>query len=573
MFKRLSVVFLFALFSFSFSSALLFSDYSAGSYVNSPFAPPQDVFSSNANIFTLSQERFSGISDSSKVSFIANVNQEGSFIWKTGYWYNQDSNSWQSFTFSGEKAKTSQGTSNDWINSSASANLDLQGQDLSLGANFVVAYICKKYNNSWKCGCASADNSSSCRRWSLQIFNVSGSVPNRGSGNNFLINGSSSSQQNLSCSKNNFATANACDAQNGCSAVMTSCSNLDESACVLNSACSPKYQGSQSSCDYPWPSLDVCLSRQSCAVVSNEDGSYRQCDGIYNLFSSCDGSYYYDCLADEDFEQLFNPNLNPTSGYYHITALDPAEDFVYTAGEFRSETKHLILIDVNFPSRIGIGPIDYSPNIYSEETYLSWPNGSFEFGSWVRGSPTDVSTSQCTISSQCGYPNKCINGACSLPECTIDSHCMDSNKQCQNYQCVLINNDPCYGKSAGEQCNDGSWVADISGGVVTISANSSYQSGGVSYSQAQAACNGLTLGSFAWQLPTLNQLIALETNLSRNSKSSPWITNYYWSSNVNSINGNHYTVGFNSYSGQINSLASDGSPRAYRCVRAASALW
>ncbi len=182
----LSFVVILLVFALNFSSALLVTDFNATDTYSS-YAPPNDAFSGSSNkIFTLGDDQHT-ISSSDTVANvgIVEVDETGAFIWKTGYYRNFSSNSWIPFNFSGNVIKNSAGQNTNWLSETATATLSIKNSSLRSGSNPILAYSCKKYNDVWKCGCLSNGESGNCKRWMLQLINVSGEVQQThgGSGN------------------------------------------------------------------------------------------------------------------------------------------------------------------------------------------------------------------------------------------------------------------------------------------------------------------------------------------------------------------------------------------------------
>ncbi len=181
-------VFLFV-FALNFSSALLVTNFNASATYSS-YAPPNDPFSGSNNlIFTLGDDQHT-ISSSNTAANVGNVKVEenGAFIWKTGYYRNFSSNAWVSFNFSGEVIKNSAGQNTNWLSGTATATLNIQNSSLRGGSNPILAYSCKKYNDIWKCGCLSNGESGNCKRWMLQLINVSGEVQQTHGGSSCIDN-------------------------------------------------------------------------------------------------------------------------------------------------------------------------------------------------------------------------------------------------------------------------------------------------------------------------------------------------------------------------------------------------
>ena len=131
-------------------------------YATSSFAPPFDINDGDVNIFSFDSYDLTMVAGDSTANVGIDVDQEGGFIYKNGYFYTFDG--WEQFPF----IEDTVGSSN-WIMNSASANLTIDVDDLDDGTNFVVTYSCKKYDGVWKCGCDSAGN---CGQWMIQEFEL-----------------------------------------------------------------------------------------------------------------------------------------------------------------------------------------------------------------------------------------------------------------------------------------------------------------------------------------------------------------------------------------------------------------
>ncbi|MBT3303982.1 hypothetical protein HN592_01875 [Candidatus Woesearchaeota archaeon] len=131
------------------------------SYATSSFGPPYDINEGNENIFSLASYVITLTAGDTTADVDVNVDHDDGFIYKYGYYYTFDG--WEQFTFS----ESTVGSSN-WIRDSASVELDIDVDDLDEGQNFVVAYSCKLYGGSWKCGCDSV----ACGQWMIQEFDL-----------------------------------------------------------------------------------------------------------------------------------------------------------------------------------------------------------------------------------------------------------------------------------------------------------------------------------------------------------------------------------------------------------------
>lgn len=89
---------------------------------------------------------------------VGNMNQL-QYIYKYGYEFKN--NQWNQITFSGQHQI------GDWVIGEAATSLQRTPQELQ-NINYVVAYVCTKVGNEWKCGCA--DSACTQNFWQLQAF-------------------------------------------------------------------------------------------------------------------------------------------------------------------------------------------------------------------------------------------------------------------------------------------------------------------------------------------------------------------------------------------------------------------
>jgi hypothetical protein len=150
------------LFNSSITGNIILSDYLITKY-----APPYDVFNNNMMVFNVSPEYVNASGDLLNIK--TNVSLTGGYIYKKGYIFNWQTNSWEIFNF----VQTPVGGSY-WIKDFASADLIVNAsKTLKNGENYIVAYACNKSaSGAWQCGCQNSSQLS-CARWMLQIFNVS----------------------------------------------------------------------------------------------------------------------------------------------------------------------------------------------------------------------------------------------------------------------------------------------------------------------------------------------------------------------------------------------------------------
>ncbi len=129
------------------------------------YAPPYDVFNSNATVFSISRDRYVIAPPMDSISFDIDVSHTGAFIYKLGYYYNNSGSEWEMYEF---PQSTFEGTN--WILDASSRSVTIGSDALVEGENYIVAYSCKKYNGLWKCGCSTVDGP--CNQWMLQAFEV-----------------------------------------------------------------------------------------------------------------------------------------------------------------------------------------------------------------------------------------------------------------------------------------------------------------------------------------------------------------------------------------------------------------
>ncbi len=293
--KNVLLLFLLVgVFALNFSNALLIQDFNSNlNYNQTDYAPPTDVFSTNPNalIFTTNQSQFTEVANTSLVPLIVSVNETGALIWRQGYYYNYNSFSWVEFNFSGASVVNSQGQTTNWVNSSASKSLNILGKNFTNGANPLIVYVCKKYNDIWKCGCTSNGDSGNCRKWSLQLINVSGSIP--------VVGGEGSS----------------CSESSPCGAGL----NCTNNVCVVNTPnvpqdpCFGKTVGEQCT-DGSWvfnvSNSNVLILDNSTWKSGTQYYAYVYCGGnAYNsLIGSTNSNYTWDYPSNE-VALLFRNNL------------------------------------------------------------------------------------------------------------------------------------------------------------------------------------------------------------------------------------------------------------------------
>ncbi len=98
------------------------------------------------------------------------VEQEGGYIWGTGYYWDAIGLQWIPYELEGGRVAGS-----NYIADSAKASVALALDRLKInkGKNYILTYTCKKYpayDNGFKCGCSSADGP--CNQWMIHFFTV-----------------------------------------------------------------------------------------------------------------------------------------------------------------------------------------------------------------------------------------------------------------------------------------------------------------------------------------------------------------------------------------------------------------
>ena len=141
------------------------------------YAPPTDVFDSNKPVLTVDKSSVNLAAGINNFDITVSAMQNNGYVWKYGYYLGNDGK-WKEFSFSGD---TIAGTH--WIlaTTGTSKTLSLtKGTDVSLGDNYIISYLCKKYSGKWKCGCQSAADDSTCNKWMLRSYTLTqntGSAP------------------------------------------------------------------------------------------------------------------------------------------------------------------------------------------------------------------------------------------------------------------------------------------------------------------------------------------------------------------------------------------------------------
>ena len=134
-------------------------------YVPEGYAPPQDVFDNDTQIFFLDKYVVNAQTDDDSIFLRSSVEQDGGFVYKRGYYYSVGQQKWIPYTFPQETVRGS-----NWIRESSEADLEIPLQNNLLpGENYILAYSCKKYDGEWKCGCRSEND---CGYWMLNTFTL-----------------------------------------------------------------------------------------------------------------------------------------------------------------------------------------------------------------------------------------------------------------------------------------------------------------------------------------------------------------------------------------------------------------
>jgi hypothetical protein len=131
------------------------------------FSSPNDVYeedATKAQLFSLEKPDINYLAFSEDTfTFPVNVKHPGGLVYKKGYVYT--SRGWELYEFPQQGFRGS-----NWIVEEATATLNLNRVDYVEGANFVVAYSCKKHAGVWRCGMQLKDGAGGA--WMLQTFQV-----------------------------------------------------------------------------------------------------------------------------------------------------------------------------------------------------------------------------------------------------------------------------------------------------------------------------------------------------------------------------------------------------------------
>ena len=139
----------------------------SGNYSDVGFAPPYNVLENNTAVVKVSPEYSALGVGVSNLDLQVNVSMPGGVVYNKGYYWNNLTQSWDSFTFSENTIGDSR-----WIANSASETISISKDKLRANlSNFVLTYSCKKYSDEWKCGCMNTSDDG-CGFWSLQMFSV-----------------------------------------------------------------------------------------------------------------------------------------------------------------------------------------------------------------------------------------------------------------------------------------------------------------------------------------------------------------------------------------------------------------
>jgi hypothetical protein len=131
-------------------------------YVPEGYAPPQDVFDNDKQIFFLKDYIINLGENENTVSLSPSVNHAGSYVYKYGYYYSPQQQKWIEFEY---PQKTVSGSN--WIKETANTYLSISAGNLVAGENYVISYSCKKHDGQWKCGCR---DKYICGYWMLNTF-------------------------------------------------------------------------------------------------------------------------------------------------------------------------------------------------------------------------------------------------------------------------------------------------------------------------------------------------------------------------------------------------------------------
>lgn len=118
------------------------------------FSPPFDIYNANDDIITLEHAQV----DNETYHVNIDVNMQNGAIYKELYFFFVDG-TWQKISLS---------SSNEWIKTSASSELEGKYDEITREDGddlFVAAWVCKGLSDEWKCGCTDATD---CDKWFVQ---------------------------------------------------------------------------------------------------------------------------------------------------------------------------------------------------------------------------------------------------------------------------------------------------------------------------------------------------------------------------------------------------------------------
>ncbi len=196
-----------------------------GDTIDAGYAPPWDVFEEDGDsipveIFTIMPEELTVVDhllddfpdgiisvDDGITDLFIDVTHMDGVIYNKGYIF--INGIWEEFAFDDDPIE---GTP--WIEDSASYFWPTE--NLCHGPRYIVAYSCKKHDDTWKCGC---DADGNCGKWMVQEFPVTATVCS--SGQDFLCIG----DDLYNCADTCWSYSETCDTYRTCSE--------SEGACIL----------------------------------------------------------------------------------------------------------------------------------------------------------------------------------------------------------------------------------------------------------------------------------------------------------------------------------------------------
>ncbi|MBU1854251.1 MAG: S8 family serine peptidase, partial [Nanoarchaeota archaeon] len=138
--------------------------YHPGDDISENYAPPWDIFNEEQMILTTSPEELSIDPFTQEIKFEIDVSHEKGVIYKYGYTYNPETETWKQIEFPQKTISNS-----NWISENAYTNFYLDNNNIPTGEYYVIAYSCRQYQGEWKCSCRSEND---CGYWMVQSFNV-----------------------------------------------------------------------------------------------------------------------------------------------------------------------------------------------------------------------------------------------------------------------------------------------------------------------------------------------------------------------------------------------------------------